>query len=261
MKHARILHDGAVADARSTDGENGPLRLADGKEVSGREATWLPPVIPNAIFALGLNYFDHAKELAFAAPATPLVFLKGPNTLTGHRAESPLPADAKQMHPECELAVIIGARAKNVRAEDALDIVAGYSVANDYAVREYLENYYRPNLRVKNRDRCTPLGPWFVPREDIKDPMDLELRTTINSVEVQRGSTRDMIFSVSDLIAYLSSFMTLNPNDIILTGTPGGVGFVKPGDVVVTEIAGVGRLENTLALDDASSSDQEGARK
>ena len=105
----------------------------------------------------------------------------------------------------------------------ALDYVAGYTVANDYAIRDYLENYYRPNLRVKNRDTCTPLGPWFVSRDEIGDAGDLTLRTTVNGQETQRGSTRDMIFDVPALIEHISGFMTLSPGDLILTGTPEGL--------------------------------------
>jgi 5-oxopent-3-ene-1,2,5-tricarboxylate decarboxylase/2-hydroxyhepta-2,4-diene-1,7-dioate isomerase len=109
-------------------------------------------------------------------------------------------------------------------------------------VRDYLENYYRPNLRVKNRDGATLLGPWLIDADDIVDPADLELRTTVNGQVTQRGNTRDMILGVDRLIEYLSSFMTLDAGDVILTGTPEGVVNVNPGDEVVTEIDGVGRL-------------------
>ena len=201
---------------------------------------------PPTIFALGLNYADHAKELAFKAPDKPLVFLKGPGTLAGDGAETIRPADATYMHYECELAVRIGQVARGVRRDDAMHYVDAYAVANDYAIRDYLENYYRPNLKVKNRDGCTPLGAW-VPAVEVPDPMNLALRTTVNGVVTQQGNTRDMIFDIPSLIAYLSSFMTLRPGDIILTGTPEGLADVKAGDVVVTEIDGVGRLTNTIA--------------
>mgnify|MGYP002041240046 FL=1 len=150
------------------------------------------------------------------------------------------------MHYECELAVVIGKTARNVARGHAYDYVAGYTVANDYALRDYLENWYRPNLRVKSRDTCTPLGPWLVDRDDVLDPMNLDLRTTVNGVETQRGNTRDMVFDIPALIEYFSSFMTLSPGDLILTGTPDGIVNVNPGDKVVTEIDGIGRLVNTL---------------
>ena len=155
------------------------------------------------------------------------------------------------MHYECELAVVIGRTAKRVARRDAMACVAGYTVANDYAVRDYLENWYRPNLRVKNRDGCTALGPWFVPAADVPDPHALELRTLVNGRVTQRGNTRDLINDIPALIEYLSSFMTLTAGDVILTGTPEGVVNVAVGDEVVTEIDGIGRLVNTLVGDAA----------
>jgi len=119
-------------------------------------------------------------------------------------------------------------------------------VANDYAIRDYLENWYRPNLRVKNRDGCTPLGPWRVDAADLPDPMNLALQTRVNGQVTQRGHTRDMIFDVPALIEYFSSFMTLRPGDLILTGTPDGVVDCRPGDVIETEIQGIGTLVNTI---------------
>ncbi|HYD68757.1 fumarylacetoacetate hydrolase family protein [Azospirillum sp.] len=244
MKRARVAFEGAIHHATEADGK---LRLAEGRLLDEADVVWLPPVQPRTVFALGLNYADHAKELAFKAPETPLVFLKGPNTIVGHRARTRRPVDVAFMHYECELAVVIGRTARDVPKERALEMVAGYTVANDYAVRDYLENYYRPNLRVKNRDGCTPLGPWLVDAADVPDPMDLTLRTLVNGRVTQEGHTRDMIFDVPTLITYLSSFMTLSPGDVILTGTPEGLVDVRPGDEVVTEIEGIGRLVNTIA--------------
>jgi 5-oxopent-3-ene-1,2,5-tricarboxylate decarboxylase/2-hydroxyhepta-2,4-diene-1,7-dioate isomerase len=128
--------------------------------------------------------------------------------------------------------------------------VRGYCVANDYAIRDYLENWYRPNLRVKNRDGGTALGPWLVDAADIPDPGNLELRTFVNGKQVQQGNTRDLITDIPALIEYLSSFMTLEAGDVILTGTPEGIVNVEAGDEVVCEVEGVGRLHNTL-IDDA----------
>jgi 5-oxopent-3-ene-1,2,5-tricarboxylate decarboxylase / 2-hydroxyhepta-2,4-diene-1,7-dioate isomerase len=176
--------------------------------------------------------------------------LKTPQTLIGHRSRTRRPADVTYMHYECELAVVIGGHARNVPKERALEFVAGYTVANDYAIRDYLENYYRPNLRVKNRDACTPIGPWLVDASDVPDPMNLRLRTWVNGELTQDGNTRDMIFDVSSLIAYLSGIMTLAPGDVILTGTPEGLHDTKPGDEIVTEIEGVGRLVNTIISDE-----------
>ncbi|RQR63767.1 2-hydroxyhepta-2,4-diene-1,7-dioate isomerase [Burkholderia sp. Bp9125] len=247
MKTARVTCNGALHAAEPAG--DGLIRLDTGAVVAEDDVGWLPPVAPRTTFALGLNYADHAKELAFKAPSEPLIFLKGPNTFVGHRARTVRPADATHMHYECELAVVIGRPARGVRRAQALDYVAGYTVANDYAIRDYLENYYRPNLRVKNRDTCTPLGPWLVSRDEIGDPGNLALRTTVNGRETQRGSTRDMIFDVPALIEHISGFMTLAPGDLILTGTPEGLADTQPGDEVVTEIEGIGRLVNTIVAE------------
>jgi len=250
MKRGRIAYNGAVHQVTEAGVENaGKVRLADGRLLNEGDFQWLPPVEVGTVFALGLNYADHAKELAFKAPEVPLVFLKGPNAITGHKANTRRPADATYMHYECELAVVIGKTGKNVKKADAMDMVAGYTVANDYAIRDYLENYYRPNLRVKNRDACTPLGPWLVDAADVPNPMALKLTTRVNGKTTQEGTTADMIFDIPTLIEYLSSFMTLNPGDVILTGTPEGLADVKPGDVIETEVENVCCLVNTIVDD------------
>ena len=246
MKRARVIYQGDEWTATEADGM---VSLPDGRRLAETEVTWLPPVVPRTIFAVGLNYADHARELAFTPPTEPLIFLKSPNTIGGHRSTVRRPADVTFMHYECELAVVIGRAARRVGRAEALDYVAGYTVANDYAFRDYLENYYRPNLRVKGRDHATPLGPWLVDPADVPDPANLVLRTTVNGHETQRGSTSDMIFSVAWLIEYLSGFLTLSPGDLILTGTPDGLVNVQVGDVVTTEVQGVGRLTSTIVGD------------
>lgn len=206
---------------------------------------FLPPC-EGTMFALGLNYADHAAELEFKAPEEPLVFLKGRNTLTGHKSVTVRPDNVDYMHYECELVVVIGKSGKNIKESEAMDYVAGYTVCNDYAIRDYLENYYRPNLKVKCRDTCTPIGPWIVDRDDIKDPHNLTIRTFVNGELRQEGTTKDIIFSIPFLISYLSEFMTLNEGDMIATGTPKGLSDVKHGDLVEVEVEGVGRLANTI---------------
>ena len=247
MKHARVAYAGGVHDALERDGQ---LLLADGRVVAFNDVVWLPPLQPvkqaRTILALGLNYADHATELEFKAPEEPLVFVKGEASLMGHRGFTRRPADVKYMHYECELTVVIGKTARRVKRDDAYDFVAGYTVANDYAIRDYLENWYRPNLRVKNRDTCTPLGPFLVDAADIANPQTLALQTTVNGKVTQSGNTRDMIFDVPFLIEYFSSFMTLQPGDLILTGTPDGVVDCQPGDVVVTSIERLGDLQTTM---------------
>jgi len=253
MKQARVAFAGAIHTAefhQLEDGRNG-VRLADGRRLAEEEVVWLPPFDPGTIIALGLNYANHARELAFSAEAEPLVFLKGPGTLIGHRGYTRRPTGVHFMHYECELAVVIGRPAYRVTRAEAIEHVAGYCIANDYAIRDYLENWYRPNLRVKNRDGCTAIGPWLVDAADVPAPGNLELRTFVNGRLVQRGNTRDLITDIPALIVYLSSFMTLSPGDVILTGTPEGIVNVDVGDEILCEIDGLGQLKNTLVSDAA----------
>jgi len=261
MKTARVVFAGAVHEATEVAGAPGCLRLADGRVVEESCVMWLAPFEPRTILALALNYADHARELAAksspeqerflqAQRGEPVVFLKGANSVIGHRGCTRRPADGEFMHYECELAVVIGRTARRVRSADAMQHVAGYTVCNDYAIRDYLENWYRPNLRVKNRDTATVLGPWLVDAADVPDPNALELSTFVNGLRTQHGNTRDFVHDIPSLIEYLSEFMTLRAGDVILTGTPEGVVNVDVGDEVVTEITGIGRLVNTLVGDD-----------
>jgi 5-oxopent-3-ene-1,2,5-tricarboxylate decarboxylase / 2-hydroxyhepta-2,4-diene-1,7-dioate isomerase len=254
MKHARVVYKGQSLKAQSAPDEPaGQLLLENGLLVAEEDVHWLAPLAPTAqarsIVALGLNYANHAKELAFKAPDEPLVFLKSESALNGHRRHCVRPAGVQMMHYECELAVVIGREARHVKAQDAYEFVQGYTVANDYAIRDHLENWYRPNLRVKNRPGLTPLGPYLVDAADVPNPMSLRLQTTVNGQITQQGNTSDMIFGIPTLIEYLSSFMTLQPGDLILTGTPDGVVDCRVGDVVVCEIESIGALENTIAAD------------
>lgn len=251
---ARVAWGGAIHTA-----EPHPhgLRLrggnGHGRVLTEDAVVWLPPFEVGTVIALGLNYADHVKELskeltlnANGAKEEPLVFLKSASACIGHRGFTWRPDAVSFMHYECELAVVIGEPARNVKAVDALRHVAGYTVCNDYAVRDYLENWYRPNLRVKHRDGGTVLGPWFVPADEVPDPQALTLRTWVNGELKQQGSTAHMVNSVAELIESLSGFMTLQPGNVILTGTPEGVVNVRAGDEVITEIDGLGALKNTL---------------
>ncbi len=249
MRHARIIFDGRELDIdidtndriTTTDGEVLDVAL------DSDDITWLPPVkSPGTIFALGLNYADHATELAFEPPKEPLVFIKHTNTLTGHKQVSYRPDNIEFQHYECELVAVIGKTGKNIKHEDAMDYVAGYTVCNDFAIRDYLENYYRPNLRVKSRDSLLPMGPWIVDREDVADANNLRLTTEVNGKITQDGSTSDMIFDVPFLVEYLSKIMTLNPGDMIATGTPHGVVDMQPGDTVICTIENICSLETRI---------------
>jgi len=248
MKRARVAYSGAIHEATPAGADE--IRLDDGRVVGEADVVWLPPFEAGTVIALGLNYADHAKELAFKAQDEPLVFLKGPGALIGHRGATRRPADATFMHYECELAVVIGKPARHVARDDAMAHIAGYTIANDYAIRDYLENWYRPNLRVKSRDGATALGPWLVDAADVAAPPQLALQTFVNGRQTQSGNTRDLVFDIAFLIEYLSAFMTLSPGDVILTGTPEGVIDVGVGDEVVCEIEGLGRLVNRIAGDE-----------
>ncbi|MEE9654931.1 4-hydroxyphenylacetate degradation bifunctional isomerase/decarboxylase [Kluyvera ascorbata] len=225
--------------------ENPVVAEADARPVSR-------PHDHGTLFALGLNYADHASELDFKLPEEPLVFIKAPNTFNGDNQTSVRPDNVEYMHYESELVVVIGKTARKVSKADAMDYVAGYTVCNDYAIRDYLENYYRPNLRVKSRDGLTPISPNVVPKTAIPDPHNLTLRTYVNGELRQEGTTADLIFSVPFLVSYLSEFMTLQPGDMIATGTPKGLSDVVPGDEVVVEVEGVGRLVNRIVSEESA---------
>lgn len=243
MKTAKISFQGQVHNVTVNDDLS--VTLPTGLVLAERDVTWLPPA-NGTMFALGLNYADHARELAFEPPKEPLIFIKANNTFTGHNQNTWRPDKVNYMHYECELVAVIGKAAKNVKREDALDYVAGYTLCNDYAIRDYLENYYRPNLRVKNRVGTTPVGPYIIDRSQVPEPNNLVLKTWVNGKLRQEGTTADMIFNVPFLIEYISSFMTLQPGDMIATGTPEGLSDVVPGDEVVVEIEGIGKLRNYI---------------
>ena len=243
MKRARIRHEAKVKSAVVRP--DGTLETAGGAVLHESEVSWLAPS-HGTIVALGLNYADHASELEFKAPAEPLLFIKAPSGVTGHLSSCCRPDGVQHMHYEAELVAVMGRTARKVKRADAMDYVGGYTVCNDFAVRDYLENFYRPNLRVKCRDTLTPLGPWIVDAGDVGDVGNLEIRTWVNGQLLQSGNTRDMVFDIPFLVEYLSAFMTLQPGDMISTGTPKGVSDVQPGDEVIVEVENVGRLQNYI---------------
>ncbi|MDC4553957.1 fumarylacetoacetate hydrolase family protein [Acinetobacter baumannii] len=243
MKTAKIKYEGQIFDVQVNDDLS--VKLPSGQTLKEEQVEWLPPV-NGTMFALGLNYADHARELAFEPPKEPLIFIKANNTYIGHNKQTWRPDHVEYMHYECELVAVIGKTAKNVKRENALEYVQGYTLCNDYAIRDYLENYYRPNLRVKNRQATTPVGPYIIDHAQVPEPNNLVLKTWVNGELRQEGTTADMIFNVPFLIEYISSFMTLQPGDMIATGTPEGLSDVVPGDEVVVEIEGIGKLRNYI---------------
>jgi len=250
VRVARFLAEGREHRGSPT---NDPAVLLD--EDGGRhleaDVTFLPPIRPHTVLALALNYAEHAEEFDMTAPEAPALFLKPPNTWIGHREPVVYPRGAEYVHYEVELAVVIGRRARRVPAADALEVVKGYTIANDLVVRDFVGDFYRPPVKAKGWDTFCPLGPWLVTDDEVPDPHDLELRAYVNGELRQKGHTGAMIRPIPELIEHISEFMTLEEDDVILTGTPKGVSPVRPGDVMRLEIDGLGALENPVVEDEA----------
>ena len=200
------------------------------------------PVRPTKILCIGRNYADHAAELGHEVPAEPLVFLKPPSALIGPGEAIVLPPESTRVDFEGELAVVIGARCRHVREEEAWGVVGGYTIMNDVTARD-LQKTDGQWTRAKGFDTFAPCGPRIVSDLDLAD---LELRTLVNGELRQQGRTSQLIFGIPRLIAYLSGIMTLMPGDLIATGTPSGVGPLRAGDVVAIAVEGIGTLENPV---------------
>jgi 2-keto-4-pentenoate hydratase/2-oxohepta-3-ene-1,7-dioic acid hydratase in catechol pathway len=219
---------------------------------TGQVALGPPVANPEKIICLGLNYRDHASEAGFEPPPVPIFFSKFRNALVGPFDPIVLPRSSHEVDFEGELAVVIGKAGKYIPLEDALDYVAGYAVMNDVSARD-LQLRTSQWTAGKTLDTFAPFGPGIVPRALIPDPQDLVIQTRVNGTVVQSDSTSNMVFSVAETIAFLSSLMTLRPGDIIATGTPAGVGFkreppvyLQPGDVVEVEVEGIGTIRNPV---------------
>lgn len=209
-----------------------------------------PLTHPQKIMCIGRNYADHAKELGHDLPERPVLFAKYASSITGPGAEIVLPAASRKIDYEAELAVVIGRKCKDVAKESALDYVFGYTCANDVTMRDaqVTDGQW---TRAKSPDTFCPLGPWIVTADEIRDPQALAISMTLNGEVMQESSTASMVFGVAELVSYLSNTMTLLPGDILLTGTPPGVGagrdpqvFIRDGDRLRVEIEGLGVLEN-----------------
>lgn len=238
---ARVVTGAPFGDLRVTD------KLADVAEV-------LAPIAPPAIWGIGLNYRAHAEEAGMAIPDKPVVFAKGINSVIGPGAPILLPRGLRsdEVDYECELAIVMGRACKNVTPEEALDSVLGYTCANDVSARDWQITHGGSQWsRGKSFDTFCPLGPEIA--LDIEDPQALTIRTRLNGEVVQESSTADMIFSVAEIIAFLSGSTTLLPGTVILTGTPVGIGmaqtparWLRAGDEVTIEVDGIGALTNPV---------------
>ena len=215
--------------------------------------TWAPSVTkPHKILCVGLNYRKHADETNLPHPEVPILFNKFDNTLTGHKSEIPVPKVTEKLDYEVELGIVIGKRAKNVDVDEALNHVFGYSTVNDLSARDL--QFRTPQwLLGKTCDKFNPTGPYLVTADEVGNPNDLQLKTYVNGELRQDSNTSDMIFSCAEIVSYISQYMTLEPGDIILTGTPEGVVlglpedqqvFIQPGDEVTVEVEKLGALTN-----------------
>jgi 2-keto-4-pentenoate hydratase/2-oxohepta-3-ene-1,7-dioic acid hydratase in catechol pathway/enamine deaminase RidA (YjgF/YER057c/UK114 family) len=235
--------DGAVLTGELADG----TARADGSSYSLAEVHFLPPTVPTKVLCVGLNYLDHIEEIGddigMKRPTEPVLFLKPPSSVVGHQEPIVRPLGVSRLDYEGELAVVIGRRASNVTASEALDYVAGLTIANDVTAREY-QVPGSQWTRAKGYDTFAPLGPCMVRTADWSGR---RIETRVNSRVVQSSSTDRLIFDVPTLISYASSIMTLEPGDVILTGTPRGVGPLEDGDVVEIEVEGIGMLRNHVA--------------
>jgi 2-keto-4-pentenoate hydratase/2-oxohepta-3-ene-1,7-dioic acid hydratase in catechol pathway len=219
----------------------GPVQPA-GRPVPLAGVRLLAPVLPSKILGVGRNYADHARELGNEVPATPLVFLKPSTSVVGPGDAVAIPADAGEVHHEAELAVVIGRLCREVPVERAADVVLGYTCANDVTSRDQQRGDGQW-WRAKGADTFCPLGPWV---ETELDPADLRVTCTVGGQVRQDARTSAMERSVAELVAVVSASMTLLPGDVILTGTPAGVGPLVPGDEVSVTVEGIGTLTNRV---------------
>lgn len=232
--------------AWTTDGHP-DVRHCDWDELP-KEARLLPPCSPSKIVCVGRNYAEHAKEMGVDVPPEPTIFLKPPSSLIAHGDAIIYPRLSQRLDYEGEIGVVIGRRGRNLKSAEAGDYILGYTPVNDVTARD-LQRKDGQWTRGKGFDTFCPVGPYIVPRGEV-DASALRVRTFVDGEKKQEAAITEMIFSVDDIIAYVSAFMTLEPGDLIATGTPSGVGPVQPGAQVRVELEGVCVLENTVISED-----------
>jgi 5-oxopent-3-ene-1,2,5-tricarboxylate decarboxylase / 2-hydroxyhepta-2,4-diene-1,7-dioate isomerase len=238
----RVLHQGAP-DWGRREGEE--IVLDSGERIAEAVAHYLAPAEPTKILAVHLTYASRVDEYAAKHPPAPSYFMKPPTTLNGHRGEVRRPAGTRFLNYEGELAVVVGKRMHGVGIDQVLDHVAGYTCANDVGLHDFRHADRGAMLRVKGQDGFLPLGPELVPASEF-DPTDFTLRTYLNGEVVQQAHASDLLFGVAYQLADLCRLITLEPGDIVLTGTPANSRPMEPGDTVEVEIDGIGRLTNTI---------------
>ncbi|MCC5035725.1 fumarylacetoacetate hydrolase family protein [Streptomyces sp. WAC 00631] len=213
-----------------------------GKKVPLAQVRLLPPVLPSKVVAIGRNYAEHAAEMGGGVPEVPVAFFKPSTAVTGPGDPIPYPSFSQEVHHEAELAVVIGRMCREVPRERVQDVILGYTCANDVTARD-VQRAESQWARAKGFDGSCPLGPWV---ETELDPADLGIMCTVNGEQRQLGRTGDMVRSVADLITHITEAMTLLPGDVVLTGTPAGVGPLSVGDEVAVTIEGIGTLTNKV---------------
>jgi len=231
----------AVTVAAIKDHPMGPIEFT-GDRFALADVRLLAPILPSKVIAVGRNYAAHAAELGNDVPERPLIFLKPSTSVIGTGDLIRLPVDSQQVEHEAELALVIGKLAKDVPRERALDLVFGYTCANDVTARDQQRADVQ-FTRAKGYDSFCPIGPWI---ETNFDPSAVRLRCLVNGTVTQDGNTRDMIFDVATIVSFMSHVMTLVPGDVILTGTPAGVGPIVDQDTVTVAIDGIGELVNPV---------------
>ena len=214
----------------------------DGGKLPLGQCRLLAPCTPTKIVCVGKNYAEHAKEMGAEPPGFPVLFMKGPNTLNHQDGAVHAPDFVKRLDYEGELAVVIRRTAKNVKAKDFTDYVLGYTCLNDVTARD-VQQHDGQWTRGKSMDGFCPIGPWVV---DDVDPAALKLETRLNGKAVQQGNTADFITQIPRLIEFITAAMTLEPGDVVATGTPAGIGPMIPGDMVEVDIEGIGVLKNHI---------------
>ena len=241
-REVRLLLDGErVSGRRSGD----RIVLDDGREIAEADAAYLPPVQPSKVLAVHLTYRSRIDEYRAKVPPEPSYFVKPPTTLNGHRGTIRRPRGAQFLNYEGELAVVIGKRMKGVGIDEVLDHVAGYLPANDVGLHDFRHADRGAMLRVKGQDGFLPVGPEVVPASEF-DATSFTLTTTLNGEVVQQATADDLIWNVAYQLADLNRLITLEPGDLVLTGTPANSRPMEPGDVVAVEISGLGRVESTV---------------
>lgn len=244
-----------VVDGDESDASTMQITAIDGHPYAPFERTdatfaladvrLLPPTLPNKVIGIGKNYADHAREMGGDPPATPIMFLKPPTSVIGPNDAVVLPPQSKRVEFEGEIAVVIGRLARDVPPERVAEVIRGYTCANDVTARD-LQHVDGQWTRAKGFDSFCPLGPWI---ETEVDADALAVRTEVNGEVRQQAAASDMVHGISDLVVFASSVMTLLPGDVILTGTPAGVGELAPGDEVHISVAGVGTLHHRVVAE------------